>query len=103
MTEPTFKQVNYATKLGIEHADKFSKEELIKLIDEKVGKEPKKEEKTAQNGSKGEIHLTIESVRSNALNSAIEWRKTLTLTEQEQIDLFTAAKKFEDYILNGVK
>lgn len=60
-------------------------------------------EKVAQNGSKGEIHLTIESVRIGALNCAIEWRKTLKIEEQEKINLFQAAAKFEDYILHGVK
>ncbi len=51
-------------------------------------------EKPKDNG----IHLTIESVRSNALASAIEY------TKEDEFDyngLMKIAKRFEQYILTG--
>ena len=40
MTQPTDKQINYASSLGIEGASNMSKEDLSKAIDAKVGGKP---------------------------------------------------------------
>lgn len=38
MTQPTYKQVTYANRLGIKNPQNYTKEELIQMIDEKVNK-----------------------------------------------------------------
>ncbi len=115
MTEQaTEKQIKYAKKLGIKAPWEYSKEDLrVKIqavLDEQDKQEnenekvpvviPGKPEKKAENGLKREFHLSPEQVNTNALQLALEWKKTLGEKEQESIDIFQAAKKFKNFIEN---
>lgn len=46
--EPTIKQIEYATSLGIENASSFTKKQLSKKIDSKLQNKSKKTSKFAQ-------------------------------------------------------
>lgn len=106
MEEPSEKQIAFAKKLGIDNPEQFTKKALSELISKKADKQPEKTEKidekypVAQEYPKKGYHLTPEQVRTNAMEFAFKWRETLKGSEQEQIDVFQAAKKFEEYI-NG--
>lgn len=66
-----------------------------------VGMEKITTEKVVPNGSKGEFHLSPEAVRSNALNSAIDWMKGVGNNAFKELMPIVAV--FEEYILNGQK
>lgn len=63
MTEPTYKQVAFASRLGIKNAEKYSKEELSQMIDQKVKPKERdfdaevkeREELAYQNSSKRQL------------------------------------------------
>lgn len=99
--EPTEKQIKFAKSLKIDAPEQYSKETLTELINKKVEKakpEPTETEKTQPDASKREYHLSIEQVRTNALNAAFSFA-TLIKADKTSIDsIISIAAAFEAYL-----
>lgn len=100
MTQPTYKQVNYANRLGIKNPQNYTKEELIQMIDEKV--KPKRdydaEVKQAEEASYNEGAQTIKPQEFGKLPHAYEvvekQRKSVKDTRYEKDPVGLAVEVF---------
>lgn len=114
----TYKQIEFAKKLGIENPQDYSLGDLRTLINDKVVKteegngdvpvvKPGSVEYTSRGSDKveqskpvKEFHLSPEQVNTNALNAAIEALKA-GFNGQVLKDLPEIARKFKEFIENG--